>query len=139
MISYRSRDEFCTDVRQMFINCEVFNEDDSPVGKAGHGMRNFFETRWTEITGSPPSGHPPVHSWGSVRVRSGCNSFAHFYYWRPLRINRCIFSIHGMPCTVRTKNELPRWPFCSFLFFISLSFFALMNFKRDLFKIGELC
>ncbi|XP_054005111.1 bromodomain adjacent to zinc finger domain protein 2B-like isoform X7 [Hylaeus anthracinus] len=61
---YKSRDEFCADVRQMFINCEVFNEDDSPVGKAGHGMRSFFEMRWTEITGAPPSQqqHPQTHS-----------------------------------------------------------------------------
>ncbi|XP_076298124.1 bromodomain adjacent to zinc finger domain protein 2B isoform X14 [Lasioglossum baleicum] len=59
---YKSRDEFCADVRQMFINCEVFNEDDSPVGKAGHGMRSFFETRWTEITGTPPPPHPQTHS-----------------------------------------------------------------------------
>ncbi|XP_043287947.1 bromodomain adjacent to zinc finger domain protein 2B isoform X7 [Venturia canescens] len=58
---YKTRDEFCADVRQMFINCEVFNEDDSPVGKAGHGMRSFFEMRWTEITGSPPP-PPPTHS-----------------------------------------------------------------------------
>ncbi|XP_033218904.1 bromodomain adjacent to zinc finger domain protein 2B-like isoform X9 [Belonocnema kinseyi] len=56
---YKARDEFCADVRQMFINCEVFNEDDSPVGKAGHAMRNFFETRWTEITGTPPPLPPP--------------------------------------------------------------------------------
>ncbi|KYN26745.1 Bromodomain adjacent to zinc finger domain protein 2B [Trachymyrmex cornetzi] len=59
--AYKSRDEFCADVRQMFINCEVFNEDDSPVGKAGHGMRSFFEMRWTEITGTPPP-HPQTHS-----------------------------------------------------------------------------
>ncbi|XP_046475891.1 bromodomain adjacent to zinc finger domain protein 2B isoform X3 [Neodiprion pinetum] len=59
--AYKSRDEFCIDVRQMFINCEVFNEDDSPVGKAGHGMRSFFEMRWTEITGVPPP-PPPTHS-----------------------------------------------------------------------------
>ncbi|KAF7408859.1 hypothetical protein HZH66_003396 [Vespula vulgaris] len=58
---YKSRDEFCADVRQMFINCEVFNEDDSPVGKAGHGMRSFFEMRWTEITGAPPP-HTQTHS-----------------------------------------------------------------------------
>ncbi|XP_076631661.1 bromodomain adjacent to zinc finger domain protein 2B isoform X10 [Colletes latitarsis] len=60
---YKSREEFCADVRQMFINCEVFNEDDSPVGKAGHGMRSFFEMRWTEITGVPPAQqHPQTHS-----------------------------------------------------------------------------
>ncbi|XP_012260107.2 bromodomain adjacent to zinc finger domain protein 2B isoform X9 [Athalia rosae] len=59
--AYKSREEFCVDVRQMFINCEVFNEDDSPVGKAGHGMRSFFEMRWTEITGVPLP-PPPTHS-----------------------------------------------------------------------------
>lgn len=48
--SYKCREEFVNDVRQIFDNCEVFNEDDSPVGKAGHGMRKFFELRWTELT-----------------------------------------------------------------------------------------
>ena len=48
--SYKSRDEFVEDVRLIFSNCEVFNEDDSPVGKAGHTMRNLFETRWAELT-----------------------------------------------------------------------------------------
>lgn len=37
------------DVRQIFDNCETFNEDDSPVGKAGHCMRQFFEARWSEL------------------------------------------------------------------------------------------
>ncbi|XP_014299017.1 bromodomain adjacent to zinc finger domain protein 2B isoform X5 [Microplitis demolitor] len=60
--AYKSRDEFCADVRQMFINCEVFNEDDSPVGKAGHAMRNFFESRWMEITGTPLPPPPPPSS-----------------------------------------------------------------------------
>ncbi|CAH1162999.1 unnamed protein product [Phaedon cochleariae] len=48
-MQYKSRDDFCTDVRQIFNNCETFNEDDSPVGKAGHCMRQFFEQRWTEL------------------------------------------------------------------------------------------
>ena len=48
--AYKSRDEFVEDVRLIFTNCEVFNEDDSPVGKAGHAMRNLFETRWAELT-----------------------------------------------------------------------------------------
>lgn len=48
--SYKSRDEFVDDVRQIFNNCEVFNEDDSPVGKAGHEMRKYFELRWVELT-----------------------------------------------------------------------------------------
>lgn len=49
-IIYKSRDEFVDDVRQIFNNCEVFNEDDSPVGKAGHEMRKYFELRWVELT-----------------------------------------------------------------------------------------
>ncbi|KAK7789353.1 hypothetical protein R5R35_011648 [Gryllus longicercus] len=49
---YKSREEFCADVRLIFNNCETFNEDDSPVGKAGHSMRSFFETRWSEINGT---------------------------------------------------------------------------------------
>ena len=48
--AYKSRDEFVEDVRLIFSNCEVFNEDNSPVGKAGHAMRNLFETRWAELT-----------------------------------------------------------------------------------------
>lgn len=46
---YKSKEEFCADVRQIFNNCETFNEDDSPVGKAGHSMRQFFESRWNEL------------------------------------------------------------------------------------------
>ncbi|XP_075169426.1 bromodomain adjacent to zinc finger domain 2B toutatis isoform X2 [Haematobia irritans] len=49
-LSYKNREDFCVDVRQIFDNCEMFNEDDSPVGKAGHGMRKFFEMRWAELT-----------------------------------------------------------------------------------------
>ena len=48
--SYKSREEFVSDVRLIFSNCELFNEDDSPVGKAGYAMRNLFETRWLELT-----------------------------------------------------------------------------------------
>uniref|UniRef100_A0A182XZZ5 Uncharacterized protein n=1 Tax=Anopheles stephensi TaxID=30069 RepID=A0A182XZZ5_ANOST len=47
---YKSREDFIADVRQIFDNCEVFNEDDSPVGIAGHGMRKFFEQRWADLT-----------------------------------------------------------------------------------------
>ncbi|XP_072379907.1 bromodomain adjacent to zinc finger domain protein 2B isoform X1 [Diabrotica undecimpunctata] len=47
---YKTREDFCVDVRQIFNNCETFNEDDSPVGKAGHAMRQFFEARWNELT-----------------------------------------------------------------------------------------
>lgn len=50
---YRTRDEYCEDLRLMFNNCETFNEDDSPVGKAGHNLRSFFEAKWNEHF--PPS------------------------------------------------------------------------------------
>lgn len=46
--SYKSREDYCEDLRLMFNNCETFNEDDSPVGKAGHNLRSFFETKWNE-------------------------------------------------------------------------------------------
>nr|CAD7573576.1 unnamed protein product [Timema californicum] len=52
--SYKSREDFVSDVRQIFNNCETFNEDDSPVGKAGHSMRLFFENRWGELNGGQP-------------------------------------------------------------------------------------
>ena len=48
--NYKFRDEFVDDVRLIFTNCELFNEDDSPVGKAGHAMRSHFESRWAELT-----------------------------------------------------------------------------------------
>ncbi|XP_052742957.1 bromodomain adjacent to zinc finger domain protein 2B isoform X8 [Bicyclus anynana] len=43
---YKCKEEFASDVRLIFSNCEVFNEDYSPVGRAGHFMRQFFEERW---------------------------------------------------------------------------------------------
>ncbi|CAH1642966.1 unnamed protein product [Spodoptera littoralis] len=47
--TYKCKEEFASDVRLMFSNCEVFNEDDSPVGRAGHNMRQFFDDRWAQI------------------------------------------------------------------------------------------
>ncbi|XP_014245152.1 bromodomain adjacent to zinc finger domain protein 2B-like isoform X4 [Cimex lectularius] len=46
---YKSKEEFVSDVRLIFDNCETFNEDNSPVGKAGHSLRLYFETRWAEL------------------------------------------------------------------------------------------
>ncbi|XP_045527015.1 uncharacterized protein LOC123715772 isoform X10 [Pieris brassicae] len=46
---YKCKEEFASDVRLIFSNCEIFNEDDSPCGRAGHSMRQFFETRWAQI------------------------------------------------------------------------------------------
>jgi hypothetical protein len=43
--TYKSREGFLGDVRLIFDNCETFNEDDSPVGKAGHSLRLFFEAK----------------------------------------------------------------------------------------------
>ncbi|XP_073984371.1 bromodomain adjacent to zinc finger domain 2B toutatis isoform X5 [Rhodnius prolixus] len=53
---YKSRDDFASDVRLIFDNCEKFNEDYSPVGKAGHTLRLFFETRWAELTNTKGQG-----------------------------------------------------------------------------------
>lgn len=40
------------DVQLIFDNCKTFNEDESPVGKAGHNLRKFFQKRWKELKGS---------------------------------------------------------------------------------------
>lgn len=40
---YKNKEAFLADIRLIFDNCETFNEDDSPVGKAGHALRVFFE------------------------------------------------------------------------------------------------
>ena len=47
--TYKTRDDFRSDVRLIFSNCEIFNEDDSPVGKAGYAMKSLFNTRWAEL------------------------------------------------------------------------------------------
>ncbi|KAK7128516.1 hypothetical protein R3I94_016931 [Phoxinus phoxinus] len=46
---YCSCEEFAADAQLVFNNCELFNEDTSDVGKAGHSMRRFFESRWAEF------------------------------------------------------------------------------------------
>ncbi|KAJ8359411.1 hypothetical protein SKAU_G00159360 [Synaphobranchus kaupii] len=46
---YCSCEEFAADARLVFNNCELFNEDTSEVGVAGHSMRRFFESRWAEF------------------------------------------------------------------------------------------
>lgn len=50
MYRYKTLDEFAGDARLIFDNCETFNEDESEVGRAGHAMRSFFETRWMELS-----------------------------------------------------------------------------------------
>nr|XP_020845714.1 bromodomain adjacent to zinc finger domain protein 2A isoform X4 [Phascolarctos cinereus] len=46
---YSNSEEFAADALLVFDNCQTFNEDDSEVGKAGHIMRHFFESRWEEF------------------------------------------------------------------------------------------
>uniref|UniRef100_A0A4W6EW97 Bromodomain adjacent to zinc finger domain, 2A n=1 Tax=Lates calcarifer TaxID=8187 RepID=A0A4W6EW97_LATCA len=46
---YCSCEEFAADAQLVFNNCELFNEDTSEVGMAGHSMRHFFESRWAEF------------------------------------------------------------------------------------------
>ncbi|XP_034550685.1 bromodomain adjacent to zinc finger domain protein 2A isoform X2 [Notolabrus celidotus] len=46
---YCSCEEFAADAHLVFNNCELFNEDTSEVGVAGHAMRRFFESRWAEF------------------------------------------------------------------------------------------
>ena len=46
---YENKEQFAYDCRLIFDNCEFFNEDDSAIGKAGHKLRAFFETKWFKI------------------------------------------------------------------------------------------
>ena len=49
---YKLASEFVDDVRTVFDNCKVFNEDDSPIGNAGHTMRSLFENKWSQVENS---------------------------------------------------------------------------------------
>lgn len=46
---YENKEQFAYDCRLIFDNCEFFNEDDSAIGKAGHKLRAFFETKWLKL------------------------------------------------------------------------------------------
>lgn len=46
---YTTREDFAADIRLIFSNCEIFNEDESPVGKAGHAMQLYFEDQWQDL------------------------------------------------------------------------------------------
>ncbi len=48
---YTKREEFFHDVELILNNCEYYNEDDSPVGQAGHLLRTFFQEQWTKQFG----------------------------------------------------------------------------------------
>ena len=50
LFRYKVRDEFKDDVQLIFSNCKRYNEDESPVGRAGHLMKLFFDSRWAELT-----------------------------------------------------------------------------------------
>ncbi|KAM5180603.1 LOW QUALITY PROTEIN: bromodomain adjacent to zinc finger domain protein 2A [Mantella aurantiaca] len=46
---YSSFEEFAEDAELVFSNCQLFNEDDSDVGKAGLVLKKFYESRWEEF------------------------------------------------------------------------------------------
>ncbi|XP_053561487.1 bromodomain adjacent to zinc finger domain protein 2A [Bombina bombina] len=46
---YSSCDEFAEDAELVFSNCQLFNEDESEVGRAGLIMKQFYESRWEEL------------------------------------------------------------------------------------------
>ena len=46
---YESEAQFSNDIRLIFDNCKIFNEDDSVIGKAGQALRRYFNRRWKEM------------------------------------------------------------------------------------------
>lgn len=52
--------EWREDIRQIFTNCRIFNEDDSEIGKAGHELRKYFESTWAHAFLSSNSGEPSL-------------------------------------------------------------------------------
>ncbi|KAM4046553.1 bromodomain adjacent to zinc finger domain protein 2A isoform 1-T2 [Anomaloglossus baeobatrachus] len=46
---YTTCQEFADDAELVFSNCQLFNEDDSVVGKAGLILKKFYESRWEEF------------------------------------------------------------------------------------------
>ncbi|VDM31191.1 unnamed protein product [Hydatigera taeniaeformis] len=69
---YTSVAEWREDVRQIFKNCRIFNEDDSEIGKAGHELRRYFESTWAHASHLLNSGD--AHS--SLEVPTGEDSVA---------------------------------------------------------------
>ena len=43
---YKDKSGVAVDVRQIWLNCEIFNEDDSEVGLAGHSIKAMFCEKW---------------------------------------------------------------------------------------------
>ncbi len=46
---YETKEQFAYDCRLIFDNCEFYNEDKSEIGRAGHKLRAFFETKWVKL------------------------------------------------------------------------------------------
>lgn len=46
--SYPTFKSWVSDVRLIFQNCEIFNEDDSEIGRAGHTLHAYFEAKWSK-------------------------------------------------------------------------------------------
>lgn len=46
---YLNFEIFVLDVRFVFDNCEIFNEDDFDIGRVGYNMRKYFEKKWIDI------------------------------------------------------------------------------------------
>ncbi|KAG8452491.1 hypothetical protein GDO86_004324 [Hymenochirus boettgeri] len=46
---YSSCEEFAEDAQLVFSNCQLFNDDESEVGKAGLILKKFYEIRWEEF------------------------------------------------------------------------------------------
>ncbi|XP_076825908.1 bromodomain adjacent to zinc finger domain protein 2B-like isoform X3 [Clavelina lepadiformis] len=46
---YKLPEQFSADVRLVFDNCQIYNEDNSPIGSAGQELRKYFDKRWAEL------------------------------------------------------------------------------------------
>lgn len=46
---YKTKEMFYEEVRLVFDNCQAFNMDDSFIGRAGHALRSYFESRCSEV------------------------------------------------------------------------------------------
>ncbi|CAH2224385.1 bromodomain adjacent to zinc finger domain 2A [Pelobates cultripes] len=47
---YSSCEEFAEDAELVFSNCQLFNEDESEVGRAGLALKRFYDSRWEEFS-----------------------------------------------------------------------------------------
>ena len=105
----------------IFQNCQVFNEDDSPVGKCGRNMKTFFQKRWTELTGN----------------------------WRRSKSGRCLMSVSWpkLPLSQADLWSPPNYwnifgfknqnSFCCFVFFAVLCITWIFSFLRKIPNFAE--